>query len=38
MESEDAIFVGATTVEGIIPAAKGLSAETAHFRAAEVAE
>jgi hypothetical protein len=30
--------VGATTIDGNIPAVEGLSAETAHFRAAKVAE
>jgi len=38
MESEDTIFAGATTIEGNIRAAEGFSAETAHFRAAEVAD
>jgi hypothetical protein len=37
MESEDTILVFATAIEAIIPATEGLSAQTAHFRAAEVA-
>jgi hypothetical protein len=38
VDSEDTLLVRAETVDGIVPAAEELSAETSHFRAGEAAE
>ncbi len=38
VETEDTLFVRAKTLDGIIPAAEELSADTSRFRAGEAAE